>query len=175
MSKQLSAMIPSNTPFEFSGLDCRPSFRASNDGSHVYSVNFMVTEEIWNAIKTIPRHHIIGGVLYWTAGEAGDLQNEDAEIEISIKPPRKQDAPKGEHGAYWNELCKHGIFNHPDLQAALESELSVELNDYEQGLRDVFQVTSRTFVSPIDFEQFLGRYNLAGLITMSRQASAKVG
>jgi hypothetical protein len=103
-------------------------------------------------------------------------------LNIKIKEPsngkpakeKKAKAPKGEHGAYWNILCKDGLFNNRDLQTAIEAELGAAgLSDYEQGLRDVFQVTSRTFIKPIDFEQFLGRYNLAGLITKSRQAVEK--
>src|SRR5687768_16613743 len=105
------------------------------------------------------------------------INREPLNIRIREDKPgkeKKAKAPKGEHGAYWNILCKDGLFNNRDLQTAIEAELGVtELSDYEQGLRDIFQVTSRTFIKPIDFEQFLGRYNLAGLITKSRQAVEK--
>jgi hypothetical protein len=162
----MSEILQPNTPRNFEGRNIRTPKRsgATND---LYLVQFEITREAWEDLETIPKNAVLGGVIWYNDGE-------DDPIELSIKPPRKKDAPKGEHGAYWNILCKDGLFNNRDLQTAIEAELGVaELTDYEQGLRDVFQVTSRTFIKPIDFEQFLGRYNLAGLITKSRQAVEK--
>jgi hypothetical protein len=167
-------MIPPNTPFEFEGIDMRPSFRASADGSHIYSVNVMVKEEVWNALKTIPRHKLIGGFLFWNEGQDGDIQTDDLMADLKIKEPTKKDLkPRGEYGRYWHILCKQGLFFMPDLQTAIETELGDLCHDYEQGLRDIFEVSSRTFIDPAAFESWLMKHELSNIVTISRKAQAK--
>lgn len=169
----IGEMIPPDSPFQFEGLDLRPSFRASSDGSHIYSINVMVTEQVWNALKTIPRHRIIGGVLYWHDGD--EPESDDAPLDLKIKKPRKADQPKGEWGKYWAILVgKNAIFKHPDLLQVL-SDRHPHQPDPEQALRDEFQVSSRTFISPERFESWLASYGLDGLVSLSRQAVAKIG
>jgi hypothetical protein len=161
----IGEMIPPNTPFEFSGLDVRPSFRASSDGSHVYSVNFMVTEEVWNALKTIPRHRIVGGVLCWT--EDGD----DAPLDLKIKKPTKKEAKRrGPFSSYWQEMFKAGFQHNFDL---LEVLPRLESQSVKEAIKSLFMVQSMTEIEPANFESWCKRKGLTGLVTLSRQAQAK--
>ena len=179
MSKQLSVMVPANVPFNFEGLDMRPAFRAGQGGEHTYSVSIMVTEEMWESLKTIPRHHIIGGVLFWTSGDpVGNekpIEDKPAKEPKQKKPPK----PKGDFGAYWEILVGHNsIFNHPDLQSVMPMNMGSfdesVWTGYKDCLKAVFEVDSLTFISPEQFEKFLEDKGLFNVVTISRQAVAKL-
>jgi hypothetical protein len=172
-------LIPKNKPFTFEGLDIRPSFRANDAGAHTYSVNIMVTEEQWNALKTIPRHRLIGGVLYWYDDEQelphGDP---DSAAKPAPEPKPEKDAKyhyeqsdkvdRGPWGSYWQQLFKRGFQNYPDLI----SVLNCAGDQIRLRLHDVFSTDTLTTVSPDDFERFLEEEGLTSLITLSRQAVA---
>ena len=84
--------------------------------------------------------------------------------------PIQVDTSKGEHGLYWNWMFRKGFNNYPDLIEVLEcagDQIRVRLHD-------VFQVDSLSQVSPEMFEQYLKEEGLHSLITLSRQAQAKL-
>jgi hypothetical protein len=175
MAQNLSEMVPKNKPFTFEGLDIRPSFRANDAGAHTYSVNIMVTEEQWNALKTIPRHRMIGGVLYWY-DDADELPaNPEIPAAATESKSKKRREPKGEWGFYWQQMhkpdtlgCNFTTF--PDLQECLD----VDADHVHDALRERLKVDSLTVVSPAQFEQFVKDNGLSeGLITMSRNAEVK--
>jgi hypothetical protein len=167
----IGELIPPDSPFQFEGLDMRPSFRASSDGSHIYSINIMVEESVWNALKTIPRHRIIGGVLYWHDGDEPD----DAPLELKIKKPTKKDAPKGEWGKFWARMFADGstrdaqFFNHPDLHGVLNLTAPVKAEEAKTALREQFGVTSMTFISPTDFCKWATENELHSLATLANR------
>jgi hypothetical protein len=174
--QELTKLIKQNRPFSFEGLDIRPSFRASDTGAHTYSVNIMVTEEQWNSLKTIPRHKLIGGMLYWYE-EDGDL-NPDTLMEGMLstveaaetagKKKKPDEEPKGIYGGYWSALFKKGFQNQPDLT----DYLACVPKQVREKLHEQFKTTSLTFVNPGTFEHFIEEAGLpASLITLSRQAT----
>lgn len=165
----IGATLPPKIPLEFEGRNIRTPKRSSSLND-LYLVQFEITREAWEALETVPKNAILGGFIWYSDGDPDD---DDSPIDISIKPPRKKDAPKGEYGAYWNVLCKQGLFNMPDLQEAIRAEKGDAVTDYEQGLRDVFEVSSRTFIDPAAFESWLMKHSLSNIVTMSRQAAAK--
>lgn len=178
MAQNLSEIIPKNRPFTFEGLDIRPSFRANDAGAHTYSVNIMVTEEQWNALKTIPRHRMLGGVLYWYEDAEELPTNPELPIgpaEVLNEKPKKKREPKGEWRFYWQQMHKPDGFGanfttFPDLQECLD----VDAEHVHAALRERLKVDSLTTVSPSQFEQFVKDNRLSeGLITMSRNAEIR--
>ena len=94
------------------------------------------------------------------------------------KPKRETKAkePKGEHGLYWQEMYKRGVFNFPDLIEVLpmdEGDFHHNPMGVKECLKASFEVDSLTFISPFDFEQWCETQNLYTLINMSRQAAVK--
>lgn len=173
---ELSTIIKQNKPFLFEGLDIRPSFRANDAGSHTYSVNIMVTEEQWNALKTIPRHKLIGGMLYWYEQEE-DLdpkvltEGVAAAVEDAQTAGQKKEKAKKEpslYGYYWSAMHAKGFDTYLDLQEALNCDYA----HVAEALRCHFGVEHRSdSVGPTQFENFVKEQGLnEGLITLSRNA-----
>lgn len=96
-----------------------------------------------------------------------------------VQKLRKEQPAKGEWGSFWRYLWNRnlGLLTHPDMTQAFtdaREELSKPL-DYplEELVRDMFGVTSRTFISPDDLRRYLSRYGLSeefGVLAMIRQA-----
>jgi len=190
-SEKLSAMIPKGQPFEFEGLDVRPGFRANDGGAHTYTANFMITEEMWNAIKTIPRHRMIKGILLW--------YDDDADLARDAKPaaepdpfagvaeaypddggparplplPPKEPPTKGPWSAFWRECYAHGIQNVP----ALHKELGCNgMGDSVRlKLRERFKEDSLTKVSPDRFQAWCATKRLQEVLALTEQALSKIG
>lgn len=160
------ALLPANKPMTFSARNHRPVYKRLRAGDW-YGSNFEHDETTFDALKTVPDEAVWEIVAWW------HYPDDDTSVPAQEKP-KKEPKPKGAFGSYWRELCKSGLFNHPDLQSAIEDELP-GTTDYEQGLRDIFEVTSRTFISPEDFEDWLAQRRLDGVISLSRQASVKAG
>jgi hypothetical protein len=137
-------------------------------------VQFEITREAWEALETIPKTAILGGYIWYSDGDP----EEESPIDLKIKKPRKKDlTPKGPHGDYWNRMHVRGVLHNNDLAEALRlegAEFPDGGNHIEVALRARFEVSSKTFISPDDFEQFLERHHLANLVTLSRQERAKL-
>lgn len=80
------------------------------------------------------------------------------------------DTEKGEHGLYWNLLFRKGFQNYPDLIEVLDCAG----DQIRLRLHDIFEVDSLSKVSPAQFEDWLASEGLHSLITLSRQAQAKL-
>lgn len=152
--------------------------------SGIYTLGFGADEKAWLDFKaSVPRGATVHHYICWTFDSEqlppndGDEPEPDLASELSIKPPRKKDKPKGSHGAYWQELYKHGVFNIPDIAEALRSE-GGEFGDgagqVKAALKARFEVESLTFISPEQFEKWLEYHHLHGTISLSRQAANKV-
>lgn len=86
------------------------------------------------------------GLLYALTVEQGDTTGEP------LPEPKKKEAkaakPKGPYGAFWEVICKRAIFNTPALDAWVKANSINATQTAEHVIRDVFQVDSRTFISP---------------------------
>lgn len=178
--KKLSAMVPKNKPFQFEGLDVRPAFRPGENGAHIYSVNIMVTEEMWNRLKTIPRHRQISGILYWFDDEqelptavVDELSPVEQQTEKEAKPKRDKKPPKekGSFGPYWQAMYRHGALNSMEIAESLGCEPGEKA--VKAALKERLEVSSLTFVSPDQFENYCTAHHLTSLITISRQAEVE--
>jgi hypothetical protein len=93
----------------------------------------------------------------------------------STRIERPDDKPngkpkKGEHGAYWSVMFKAGFQNYPDLIQVLDCAG----DQVRLRLHDIFETDSLTNVSHAQFEDWCAGEGLHSLITLSRQARAKL-
>lgn len=103
----------------------------------------------------------------------------DANGSTSTKrKPKKERPPKGMYGPFWKEICKLNFFSNLILQEWLEDcgpwTPEIAANQDEQ-IRQLFGVTSRTFISPDELlrqlQRDLPQEAVDGLeITISRAA-----
>jgi hypothetical protein len=99
------------------------------------------------------------------------LTDQPLRVEISVdsKAPAQAE-PKGPHGDYWHEMFRAGFQNYPDLIEVLDcAGPQIKLR-----LHDLFEVHSLNEVSPAVFEDWCAGKGLHSLITLSRQAQAKI-
>lgn len=82
-------------------------------------------------------------------------------LEVGIEGERqpKQKPSKGDHGMFWNYLCKRGFLSHPDLSEILDrlrrAHNRPDGYDAVQLLYDCFSVTSRAAISPQALREWL--------------------
>jgi hypothetical protein len=99
------------------------------------------------------------------------------EIETNGKPKekakkeRKPKEPKGEYGQYWHEMFGKYFYDNPDLKQVLALDISASQLDVKEALRRIFNVSSLSFVSPEQLEEFANGHDLVGLVSQSRQAA----
>lgn len=71
----------------------------------------------------------------------------------------KQKLSKGDHGMFWNFMCKRGFLGHPDMMEILSRirRAHNKPDDYDavQLLYDCFGVTSRAAISPDKLREWL--------------------
>lgn len=81
----------------------------------------------------------------------------------------------GPYGKFWQRLVANGIESHPDLQQVL-SDLGWmdNNNDVASAMREAFNVTSRSYISPESLERWATQNHLTSLVTFSRNARAAV-
>jgi hypothetical protein len=163
-------LMQQNQEYEFEARNPRPGYKRLKAGD-IFTWNLEVGEEVWAALKTLPDNAIIDVRFYYHEGDEPQPDESTEPIDLRIKAPRKKDAPKGEFSRYWQEMFKAGFHNMHDLQQMLECE---KPEDVKGKLKELFNVTSLTFVSDGEFETWCYDYGLTAIITLSRQASAKV-
>lgn len=104
----------------------------------------------------------------------------DTPLRITVEVDNSKTATKpepirGPHGQYWRYLVSHGIESHPDmLEILTHLGWLTEDNDVAMAMREAFNVTSRSFISPQSFERWCGHNKLHSVISLSRNASAAV-
>lgn len=153
----MEEILNANTPAKFEARNLRPKFRRLKSGD-IFLIELELAEEAWNQLRTVPENALLETVLWWHDGD----------------PPLEQPKPvkesKGPHGAYWHEMFRAGFQNYPDLIEVLDcAGPQIKLR-----LHDLFQVHSLNEVSPAQFEDFCAGKGLHSLITLSRQAQAKI-
>jgi hypothetical protein len=159
----MSKILQPNVPCKFEGRNIRTPKR-SGATQDFYLVQFEITREAWEELETVPKTAILGGVIWYNDGDP---------VEVKEIKPRKPAKEKGEYGAYWQDLCKRGVFHNADLQELLRYSVPNE-SDPKKAFKKLFQVESLTFISPQNFEIWLDEQNLAAVKTMSRQAIARL-
>jgi hypothetical protein len=162
-SGKLSEIVPVNTPFEFEGLDLRPGFRAQDNGAHIYTINIQVTEAMWESVKTIPRHHIIGGILYWTTGDTAMPAPSMERPEPNGKKPKIR---RGSHGEMWNKLIRRGFWSFPGVQETLGAEGQ---KDCLAAMRNQFNTDTLATIDAGEIAAWAATHKLDGLLNLIRQ------
>lgn len=123
------------------------------------------------ALRNVP---LMVSIKVDTSPVATRIQRPDDEKPEKKKREKKPKAEKlrGPYGRYWQAMYKHGALNSPDLPAALNTSETGE-KAIKQAIKDWFDVSSLTFLSPATFEDFCEHGQLHSLITISRQAEAE--
>jgi hypothetical protein len=176
--KVMSEILQANTPLEFEGRNIRTPKRSSSLND-LYLVQFEISREAWEALETVPKSAMLGGLLYWIDGDEHNQApvNEEDEIIIQIKKPTKKDMakPKGEWGKFWTRMIANGavdkqqFFNHPDLHQVLGLEAPVSLEQAKAALYQVFGVNSLSFVSPKQFSEWCTENELHSLAALANK------
>lgn len=159
-------ILQPNKPFKYTSRNPRTSYRQLKRGE-IFLLEIEVEEEIWNAVRTLPKNALIENISWFHDGDNAEPEP----ILGTLESPEK----KGMYGSYWRFMHRpdqHGanFTTFPDLQQVL----GVETKDVHAALRTRLDVSSLTFVSPRQFEKFVEDNGLSqGLITMSRQCEVK--
>lgn len=149
-------------PTEVELLNPSASFRQAKDGNR-YRVSFEVAREVWELFETPSPGQRLRGLLWIADDDEGDREVMQTAIEKPTK--RKPKEPLGPYGKYWEGMVKQTIFNRPDLWQALDVDGPTRA---AEALRETFNVTSRTFIAPAEFEAWCDKNNLQAIITISR-------
>lgn len=91
------------------------------------------------------------------------LARQDSVLRFEIADEGEREAKKkpskGDHGMFWNYLCKHGFMSHPDMLAIFDhlrhANHRPDTYDSSQLLRDSFAVQSRAEISPKALREWL--------------------
>lgn len=91
------------------------------------------------------------------------LARQDSVLRFEIADEGEREAnkkpSKGDHGMFWNYLCKRGFLSHPDLSEILDrlrrAHNRPDGYDAVQLLYDCFGVTSRAAISPQALREWL--------------------
>lgn len=152
-------LLQAKTPCEIEGRNFRRGYREPAIGK-VYTIQFEVDKETWDACELVPKTALIKGVLWW--------EQETAEQVAQPEPKRKE--PAGPYAYYWERMCKHNVKTWPELQELLDCT-------YEQVwdcLHKAFEVETMADVSPRQWEAWVNANGLPeNLITMSRKSEVE--
>lgn len=157
-------ILQPNTPVKFAARNMRPKFRRLKSGD-IFLVEYEVEEEVWNSLRTVPENALLENVLWHHDGDP-------AQVEVST-PAKPKKAPSGPFSAYWSRMFAKGFNNYP----ALIETLDCAGDQIRLRLHDIFQVDTCSDISPTEFEAWMeseGEEKFASLITLSRQAQARV-
>lgn len=162
-------ILQPNQPAKFSGRNIRPRFKRLKAGD-IFVVDFEVTEDVWNQLRTVPENALLEVVLWHHDGDPDPAAKPEPEPKPEKDAKYHYEQPdkveKGEFGPYWQQMFKKGFNNFPDLIELL----GCAGDQIRLRLHDVFSTDTLTTVSPDDFERFLEEEGLTSLITLSRQA-----
>lgn len=96
-----------------------------------------------------------------------------AESDLAVKAKREPKPPKGDHGKFWQEL--RAFHNRPDVRHWLAVEVGyAEEQTAIQRLYELFNVSSRTFISPDALRDWVAKMpDCDGALTVIENAKAK--
>ena len=152
-------LLQAKNPCEIEGRNFRRGYREPAIGK-VYTIQFEVDKDLWDACELIPKTATVKGVMWWEA-EAVEPEQE-----------AKRNGSKGEYGGYWRllRIPHNDICNWPDLQEVL----NCERDQVWERLHEAFDTSTMATVSPSQFEDWANSKGLHSLITLSRQVRAKL-
>lgn len=146
--KTLNSGKPIDAEFLFPNL----SFRRGKDGP-IHRVSVEVKEELWTALKYLPANIRLRAVLQVVPDgeivpDAAVASPEPTAPTPTRRRAKKEKPAKGGWGKFWQQLCAINFFSNLVLQEWLLQHRSEDDFSPEQTLRQVFGVSSRTFISP---------------------------
>ena len=122
---------------------------ARESSSKKFGITSKITFDADHDLYTLFQHGLPQGVVM-----RGVLWVESETAELHAKKPSK-----GDHGHFWNSLCKNGFMAHPDMgeiyHALRKANHRGPEYDASQLLRDSFAVTSRAQISPAALREWL--------------------
>lgn len=153
-------MITQNQPVRFEWRNFRRSFRTAKIGD-IHLIQVEVDAEVWQNLDTMPKDADGEMVIWW------ETRGEGVGKEKNPKPP------KGAHGKFWQEL--HSFHNRPDVRLWLGVEVGYATEKAAiNRLYEIFNVTSRTFISPDDLRDWVSKMpDCDGALTVIENAKAK--
>lgn len=179
-------LLAEKTPCEIEARNFKRHYTEPAIGK-VYRLSFEVDKEAWDACELIPKSATIKGVIWWESEgadfvpsvppqavkEPEPIKTEDDGYRYNGAEKKKKKAPSGPFSAYWSRMFAKGFNNYP----ALIETLDCAGDQIRLRLHDVFKVETCSDISPTEFEEWMkseGEETFASLITLSRQAWAKV-
>lgn len=168
-------LLQSKTPCEIVGRNFRRGYREPQIGK-VYTIQFEVDKETWDACELVPKTALIKGVLWWESEESEqEVQPETEKAPVRDNSEKASHPPPaviqpGPHGQYWSGMYRKGFINYPDLIEVC----GCAGDQIRLRLHDMFEVSSLTEISPQAFEDWCASEALHSLITLSRQVRAKL-
>lgn len=153
-------LLRANQPCEIEGRNFRRGYREPQIGK-VYTIQFEVDKDTWDACELVPKTAIVKGVLWW------ESEDGDSEKPAPVSKPAKRKEPSGPYAYYWERMCAKGIKSCTELEEVLDCTFE---NIWE-ALHEAFKVETMSNVSPRQWEVFVKEHALSQfLIDMSRQA-----
>ena len=146
----------------------------SRDGRYgrIYYMQMEIDKETHEAIEAIPDDGIVEMIAWRINSDASDKPIEESP-EDKPKKEKKPAKEIGPHGKFWEAMFKRKIFDRLELKEVLDVPDS-DADGTKARLKETFDVSSLTFISPAKFEDWAMQCDLHSTVSDCRLALAKL-